>query len=210
MLNRRQFHRLLVAGAASTGLPLLPYHLGLAQANEPELNDDGLYSQDWFLDSFLDLGEDLVEAAEAGKHFAVLWEQRGCPYCRELHRVNFAREDVRSYVEQNFTILQLNLWGSREVTDFDGEALEERDAARKWRVNFTPTIMFFPDALSLVEGKPAMQAELVRMPGYLKPFHFLSMFEFVREGHHKEMGFQRFLQNKFAALEAQGIDPDVW
>ena len=48
------------------------------------------------------------------------------------------------------------------------------------------------------------------MPGYFKPFHFMAMFEYVAEDHYKEAGFQRYLQNKFAELEAKGIDPDVW
>ena len=209
MVTRRDFHRLaalgltgLVPGLALPGIPV--------RAAEAELGEDGLYIQDWFLDSFLDLQEDLEEAAAEGKHLAVIWEQRGCPYCRELHRVNLARDDIRSYIQDNFVVIQLDLWGAREVTDFDGEALEERAAARKWAVNFTPTIMFFPASPEVSKGRPAQQVEVARMPGYFKPFHFLAMFEFVREGHHVEMGFQRYLQDKFTAFKAKGIDPEVW
>ena len=208
MIARRRFTQLLGLSAAAG---LVAVHPGAPKAaSEPELSDDGLYVQDWFLDSFLDLSEDLGEAAGEGKNFAVLWEQRGCPYCRELHQVNFARDDIRTYSDANFTMLQLNLWGSREVTDFDGEALEERDLARKWAVNFTPTMMFFPKDPAATDGKSGHHAEIARMPGYFKPFHFMSMLEFVREGHYETMGFQRYLQNKFAELEAKGIDPDVW
>ena len=38
---------------------------------EPILTDDGLYTQAWFLQSFLDLGEDLEEARAGGKRFAI-------------------------------------------------------------------------------------------------------------------------------------------
>ena len=69
----------------------------------------------------------------------VLFEQRGCPYCKELHAVNFARSEITDYIREHFMVVQLDLWGSREVTDFDGEAMEERALAGKWRVNFTPT-----------------------------------------------------------------------
>ena len=55
------------------------------------LGDDGLYHQDWFVESFLDLREDLKEAADKGKHFAILWEQRGCPYCEKMHKSQFCR-----------------------------------------------------------------------------------------------------------------------
>ncbi|MHA1545395.1 MAG: hypothetical protein ACTSUY_03075, partial [Alphaproteobacteria bacterium] len=82
--------------------------------------------------------------------------------------------------------------------------------ARKWRVNFTPTFLFFPKPEPGQEGKSGADLEVVRMPGYFKPFHFLSMFEFVRQGHYANQPFQRYLQDKFAALEAKGIKPDVW
>ena len=44
----------------------------------------------------------------------------------------------------------------------------------------------------------------------IKPFHFISMFEFVREGHYAKDSFQRFLQDKFERLEKEGKKPDVW
>ena len=156
--------------------------------------------------SFLDLKEDLAEAAAAGKHFAIIWEQRGCPYCRELHRVNFAKDKIRNYVKDNFTVLQLNMWGSKKVTDLDGEELEERALARKWRVQFTPTINFFgPKA-----EDTARKTEVMRMPGYFKPFHFVSMFEFVKDEAYKDQQFQRYLQDKFKKLEEEGKKPDLW
>ncbi|MFC3118569.1 thioredoxin family protein [Jhaorihella thermophila] len=102
----------------------------------------------------------------------ILWEQRGCPYCRELHRINFRRDDIVSYLKKHYVVLQLNLWGDREVTDFDGEVLSEKQIAKKWHVNFTPTVI-------LINGRDAgaksmREAEAFRMPGYFKPFHFLA------------------------------------
>ena len=43
-----------------------------------------------------------------------------------------------------------------------------------------------------------------------KPYHFLSMFEFVRQRKYGETGVQRLPQNRFAELEKQGIKLDVW
>ena len=48
------------------------------------------------------------------------------------------------------------------------------------------------------------------MPGYFKPFHFVSMFEFVADGSYKDQNFQRYLQDKFADYEKRGEKPDVW
>ena len=179
-------------------------------AGEAVEGPNGLYVQDWFHESFLDMFEDLSEAAEDGKHLAILWEQRGCPYCREMHAVNLADEEIRGYIQENFTVIQLDMWGSREVTDFDGEALEERALARKWGVHFTPTIMFFSDDPALVAGKSARDAEVMRMPGYFRPYHFISMFEYVRGAHYEEIGFQKFIQARFDRLKEEGKEPKVW
>ncbi|CAA7620837.1 putative thioredoxin-like protein [Magnetospirillum sp. LM-5] len=164
---------------------------------EPKLGDDGLYRQDWFLNSFLDLREDLVEATKAGKRFAIIWEQKGCPYCRDVHTVNFADDHVRNWIKDRFVIVQLNLWGDREVTDFDGQVLTEKALARKYRVNFTPTIQFFPDSLAATKGKLIDEIEVSRMPGYFKNFHFLAMFEYVWDKRYaKGQEFQRYILEK--------------
>ena len=62
-----------------------------AYADGPILTDDGLYKEPWFLESFLDLSDDLEGARKEGKRFVVMWELKGCPYCKETHFVNFAQ-----------------------------------------------------------------------------------------------------------------------
>ncbi len=180
------------------------------RAAEVEVADNGLHVQDWFLQSFLDLSEDLTTAAEQGKSFAIIWEQKGCPYCRELHQVNLTKPKIVDYLKANFDILQLDMWGSRAVTDFDGAELEERDLAKKSQVVFTPTIQFFPRDLKAIQGNSNRELEVMRMPGYFKPFHFISMFEYVHEGAYADQQFQRYLQDKFGRLEAEGKKPDIW
>src|SRR5262245_13787165 len=92
---------------------------------EPPLGENGLHVQPWFLQSFLDLKEDLEEAAQRGKRFAIIWEQKGCPYCKETHAVNFANAEIATYIQKHYVVLQLDLWGARKVKDFDGEELAE-------------------------------------------------------------------------------------
>ena len=207
MITRRK----LMSGAAGTlvASAMIPGSLRAAGgADGLELGDDGLHKQPWFMDSFLELSDDLQTAADSGRGLMVLWEQRGCPYCRELHAVNFARPEISDYIQEHFDVVQLDMFGSREVLDFDGEALEERALAGKWFVNFTPTTQLFHRDNAGATGLSA--AESFRMPGYLKPFHYLSSLEFVAEGHYETQRFQRYLQDKFAILREQGIDPDVW
>jgi thioredoxin-related protein len=104
-----------------------------------------------------------------------------------------------AYIRERFAVLQLNLWGDREVTDFDGEKLREKDFARKYRINFTPTLQFFPETADEMKDKKGTDAEVARMPGYFRPFHFLSMFEYVFEKHYAHQDFQRYIVEKSAA-----------
>ncbi len=133
MLSRRT----LIAAAAAIVAPR-PAHAEAIRV------DGGNYTQSWFLESFLELGNDLTEAAEKGKRFAIMWELNGCPYCRRVHTENFADSAIESFVRERFEILGLNLQGSREVTDFDGEKLTEKRLAGKYGIRYAPTFQFFP------------------------------------------------------------------
>jgi thioredoxin-related protein len=204
MITRRN---LISAAGAAAGLSAV----GAGRlAEAAKLNDDGLHVQDWFIDSFLDMREDVQTAHDEGRNFAVIIEQRGCPYCKKTHEINFAHPKVAEYIPANFDMVQLNLHGSRAVTDFDGEELEERAVARKWQANFTPTILFFPPPEDLAEGKTGRDLEVARLPGYFRPFTFMQMFKFVREGGYRESNFQAYLGEQVRALEAQGGDPANW
>ncbi len=173
----------------------------------PELGDDGLHKQPWFQETFLDLSEDLAEATNSGRRLVIIWEQRGCPYCKQTHEVNFRIPRIVDYVKENFFVLQLNMWGDREVTDFDGEVTTEKKLARKWRVLFTPTFQFFPDSPAAAQGKRGDVAEVHRVPGYFKQFHFYFQFRYVREkGYETEPSFQRWLDGYGDILRAKGID----
>ncbi|WP_436642808.1 thioredoxin family protein [Microbaculum sp. FT89] len=199
----------LLTGTALLGAASLAPRSAFATQEEPAVADNGLYTQPFFVDTFLNFGDDHAEAAADGKGLVLIFEQRGCPYCREMHRVNFAVPEIVDFVTEHFNVIQLDMWGSREVTDFDGEAMEERALARKWGVNFTPTLVFFA-ADADVDGKPGNTVESARLPGYFKPFHFLSMFQFVESGRYDELPFQRFLQEKAETMREQGVEVDLW
>ncbi len=179
--------RFLLAGATS----LAAYD---ARAEEPVLTDDGLYKQSWFLESFLDLSDDLEGAAKEGKRFAIMWELKGCPYCKETHFVNFAQQRITDYVKVNFEVLQLNIIGSRKVTDFDGTEMSEKELAAKYGVRFTPTFQFFAERAAPLKVLPPAKREVARAPGYLRPDDFLAMFRFVREKAYETKSFRDFVK----------------
>jgi thioredoxin-related protein len=145
--------------------------LALILLASPALAEESLHTEPWFHESFLDLRQDVAETQAEGKLFAIVIEQRGCPYCKQMHEVHLADPAIAGYIRENFAMLQLDLHGAREVTDLDGAVLAEKALARKWQVRLTPTILF------LRGGR-----EVARMPGLLEPGLFLAMFQWVREG----------------------------
>ncbi|UWQ30799.1 thioredoxin family protein [Leisingera sp. M523] len=150
-----------------------------APLSAAELGDDGLHKTAWMRETFKDLREDLEEANGEGKRLALIFEQRGCIYCTKMHEEVFPRPEVSQYIEENFFVVQLNLYGDVEVTDFDGEALAEKDMARKWGVLFTPTILFLPEDVG--ENVTATEAAVAMMPGAFGGGTTLDMFTWVNE-----------------------------
>ncbi|SNS37371.1 thioredoxin family protein [Antarctobacter heliothermus] len=160
-----------------------------------QMGDDGLYKSPWMRDTFKDLREDLAEANAEDKRLVLFFEQRGCIYCKKMHEEVFSDAEVSEFIDNNYFVVQLNLHGDIEVTDFDGEVLTEKDMARKWRVLFTPNIVFLPEEVP--EGQSALDAAVAVMPGAFSKGTSLDMFTWVAEKRYEiadETGedFQRY------------------
>lgn len=144
-----------------------------------ELGDDGLHKASWMRDTFKDLREDLAEANAEGLRLMLIVEQRGCVYCTEMHEKTFPHPVVNGLLNEHFFVVQLNLHGDTEITDFDGEVLSEKQAARKWGVLFTPTMVFMPE--DVPEGDTAIRAAVAVMPGAFAPGTTQDMLTWVQE-----------------------------
>ena len=162
-----------------------------------EIGEDGLHKQDWMPVTFKDMAEDLETARDEGKRLAIMFEQRGCIYCKELHEKVFSDPEVADYIKANFMVVQFNLFGDEEVTDFDGEALSEKEMARRWGVVFTPTIMFTPESAEGLENAAA--DAVVSMPGAFGKWTTINLLNWVLErGYEGDEHFQKYHARKFA------------
>ena len=199
---------LTLAHATDVGLP--PPSGPIAPRVAPVIGDDGLYHQSWFLLSFLDLPQDFRDAQDAGKRLAVLFEQRGCSYCADLHTKVLARKYINDYVRQNFAMLQLDLWGAREVTDFDGAVMTEKALAERWGISFSPTIVFFKDELTGLSGKWGRELEAVeRLALSFGHDTFYDLFVWVRQSiYERDRNFQRFHLARSAERAAMKADAE--
>ena len=169
-----------------------------------ELGEDGLHKQPWFSITFKDVAEDMAEARDQGKRLALIVEQQGCIYCERLHATVLNDPAVSDYIAEHFVVVQYNLFGDEDVTDLDGEVLTERDAASKWGVMFTPTILFLPESAD-ADNAVGDVAEAA-LPGAFGKWTTLHMFQYVfedaaRSGEH----FQRYHARKLQAAREAGL-----
>lgn len=188
--DRGLSRRSLLAGAGGVVLA----RPGLAAASGARLSEDGLYQMDWYLESFLDLAEDLAAAARDGRRFAILWGLKGCPACRRMHEVHLADAAIAGYIRDNFAVLHLNILGAREVTDFDGSKLGEKALASRYAIPGTPVLQFFPDSVEGLSGRRPSAREVARLASLPEPAIFVAMFRYVREHGYRSGPFARWLK----------------
>src|SRR6058998_3476507 len=123
----------------------------------------------WFSETFLDLREDVREAAKQGKRLMIYFGQDGCPYCKALMQTNFTQPRIVEKTRSSFIALALNIWGDRQVTGLDGRAMPEKELARLLRVQFTPTVLFLDEKGNVV----------ARLNGYYPPHRFEAALDYV-------------------------------
>jgi len=146
--------------------------------------EEPLSFPDWFKISFLDLQEDLDEAAEQGKAGIVLYYgQKYCAYCRQFLEQDLVREDISTYMLEHFDVIGIDIHGFRTVTDFDGLALDETRLAAREKTNFTPSMVFYT-----TDGNEAL-----RLRGYYPPYRFRAALEYVADGHYRNEEFREYL-----------------
>ena len=162
-----------------------------------EMGDDGLHKAPWMRDTFKDLSEDLADANAEGKRLMVIIEQRGCIYCKKMHEDVCPVAKIADYIEENFFVVQINMFGDVEVTDFDGTILPEKEMVRRWGALFTPSIMFFPEEVA--EDVSANQAGVATMPGAVGKHTTFNMLNWIMaHGYAGDESFQKYHARKFA------------
>lgn len=186
MFTTQSIRAVVAAGTLALASPALAAELG----------DDGLHKPDWLEETFLDLSEDLADANAQGKRLMVIIEQKGCIYCTKMHEKIFPDPEVDAMIRENFFVVQINMYGDLEVTDFDGTALSEKDMVRRWNLIFTPTMIFLPEQVDA--GKTAVGNAVAVMPGAFERNTTLAMFSWVHDkAYESEPNFQRYFAENF-------------
>ena len=138
----------------------------------------------WFTDSFLDLREDVRDAARERRRVMLYFGQDGCPYCSELMRSGFTQPRIVDRMKKDMVAIAINIWGDREVTGLDGKTLSEKEFARALKVQFTPTLLFLDEKGAVV----------TRLNGYYPPHRLEAAIDYVAGRMEKKITFAEHMR----------------
>lgn len=133
------------------------------------------------------------------KPLLVLFEQKDCSPCDELHTDVLQRQVSQELLAQ-FDVMLLDMWSDEVIRLRNGETISVVDWARRVDVKYAPSLLFMDK-----EGQ-----EVFRTEAYLKSFHIQSSMDYVlSKGYNSEPSFQRYIQTRADALRAQGKHVDI-
>ena len=138
---------------------------------------------DWFKDSFLEIRQDIEDSAQNNKRLILYFYQDGCPYCKKLVEDNFGQRQITDKTQQYFDLVAINMWGDREVIDFYGKGITEKQFAKNLRVMFTPTLLMLDEDAKVI----------LRINGYYPSHKFLAALDFVGLKREDQTSFREYL-----------------
>ncbi|TCV84091.1 thioredoxin family protein [Sulfurirhabdus autotrophica] len=150
---------------------------------------------------FLTVPHDLQRTQQLStKPLMVLFEQKECAECDEMHNKGFKDKYVLDLLKQ-FNVVRLSLFGKESLITPNGKKMTEAEWGRALNVAYTPGIVFFD-----TQGK-----EVFRVDAYLKSFHLASSLDYVAsKSYLTQPNFQRFIESRADKMRKAGIPFDIW
>lgn len=169
-----------------------------ASANEKKLGNyygaKDAEHPEWFKDSFLDLAEDVADAADNDKRLVVYFWQPGCPYCSQLWEDNFSQKTILEKFRKHFDIVSLNMWGDREIVSIGGNDYSEKTFAEALGIQYTPTLLFFNEDKKVIH----------QLNGYIPPKSFEQSLDYVSQKIEKTLSYGEYASQQNAKSASTG------
>jgi len=167
---------LLHAETVSTTKPVAGNILGTKISEHP----------DWFKESFLDISEDVEEAADLNKHVMLFFHLNGCPYCYKMTEENLKNAPYTDFIKSNFDVIAINIQGDREVALNEDDTLTEKELARKLNVIYTPAVIFLNKNNKTV----------ARINGYRSVQQFKYVLDYVQQSAYQQTTLAQYIAKK--------------
>ena len=141
----------------------------------------------------------LKKLLKSDKPLLVLFEQKKCHNCDELHNEIFKRKETLKQINR-FNVVRLDMWSNDKLLGIQGKAISAKAFAKKLNINHSPSFVFFDET-----GK-----DIFRIDAYLKSFHTQSVLDYIAsKAYKKQSNFQRYISERASKLEAQGMHIDL-
>jgi len=137
---------------------------------------------DWFKDSFLEIASDVEEANAAGKHVLLFFHLNACPYCNITVNQQFQKEPLKSFMQEHFDSIEINVKGDRDIALSEEVSLTERALADYLKIRGTPTILLLDSDNKVV----------LRLSGYRSVEALQQAFNFVQQKAYMKTTFSEY------------------
>ncbi len=142
---------------------------------------------------------DLRYASNPGKPLLVMFEQKKCSTCDELH-LDIAKRKQSIEQLSRFNIAVIDMWSNQIIITPSGKKIKIRDWVKQLDVKYAPSLLFFNES-----GE-----EVFRSDAYLKAFHTQSVMDYVASGAYlKQPNFQRYIDERADYLREMGIEVNL-
>jgi len=133
----------------------------------------------WFKDSFLEIADDVDDATDSGKHVLLFFHLNGCPYCEMTVNQQFQKEPLKSFMQEHFDSIEINVRGDREIAMTEEITTTERLLAEYLKIQGTPTIILLNSKNQVV----------LRLAGYRSTRALQQAFNYVQQMAYLETSF---------------------
>lgn len=131
---------------------------------------------------------------------AVFFEKNNCEDCDDIHNKVLVDKTTRDIVKR-FNNIQLDATSDEHIVTPVGNTIEISKWADQLNIAYYPSVVLFDE-----QGK-----EVMRIGGFLKSFHFQSVYDYVYEkAYLSEPSFQRYIAARGDMIRALGFNTDIW
>jgi len=181
-----------VSGKKETSMSFADYY----KKNTPEKASGKLHTDISNLASPYKL---TASARKSKRPLVVMFEQKVCKACDELHLDVLKKEQVQKEIS-SYDVVVLDMHSSETVVTPEGKTRKVSQWAHDLDIKYAPSMVFFDD-----QGKEVFRAE-----AYLRTFHVAGSMSYVSSGAYlKQPSFQRYLQAVTQKMHDQGIEVNL-